>query len=338
MSKPPRVSVVLPVRDGESSIEAALKSVLQQDEPDWELIVVDDGSRDSSADRVQAVADDDPRIRLLRRPAKGIVAALNEGLSHATAPLIARMDADDVMYPSRLRRQCDWLDSDPGTGLVACRVEFGGDTQRGYARYVDWINGLRDADTVARRRFIESPVAHPAVCFRRVLVDAYGTYRDGDFPEDYELWLRWLRAGVRFHTLDEVLLRWNDSPRRLSRTHARYRTDAFYRTKCEYLRHYLADSGLMERSLWLWGSGRTTRRRFQHLEVSGSSFAGFIDIDPAKCGQRIDGRPVVFPEQLLPNASHFILAGVGSWDARERIHAWLQKNGWVEGRDYLLAA
>src|SRR6185436_16591977 len=103
-------------------------------------------------------------------------------------------------------------------GLVGCLVEFGGDrsASEGYALHVDWINALTTPDEIALNRFVESPLAHPSVMFRRELVEKHGGYRAGDFPEDYELWLRWMEAGARMGKVPRVLLTWQDGPGRLS--------------------------------------------------------------------------------------------------------------------------
>ncbi|MBL9130306.1 MAG: hypothetical protein JNG86_03850 [Verrucomicrobiaceae bacterium] len=189
-----------------------------------------------------------------------------------------------------------------------------------------------NADQMSLRRFVEAPVAHPSVMFRRELVEKHGGYRDGPFPEDYELWLRWLEAGVRFGKVDAELLTWNDPPQRLSRTDARYSVEAFYEVKCRYLRAWI-EKHVASRELWLWGAGRITRRRFDALHVTG-----FIDVDEAKRGTHRDGRVVRLAEDLPERETSFILAGVAARGAREAICEHLTQRGWVEGRDFLLAA
>jgi hypothetical protein len=93
-----------------------------------------------------------------------------------------------------------------------------------------------------------------------------------------------------------------------------------------------------ERSLWLWGAGRITRRRFDALEHAGARIAGFIDVDARKSGRHRDGRLVRMAEELPPRDEAFIIVGVGNRGARELIQAELQSRGWTEGRDFILAA
>jgi len=329
----PAISVLMPVRDAQESVVAAVESVLVQSCEDWELVIVDDGSRDATWPLLESLAAEDKRVFLLRQEGRGIVAALQRGCASCRGEFIARMDADDVMDAHRLAMQLDFLVEKPQCGLVSCRVRFGGSAV-GYAEHVQWVNSLMTHEAMSLRRFVESPVAHPSVMFRRELLARHGGYREGDFPEDYELWLRWLEAGVRFEKVDAELLTWNDPPQRLSRTDARYSIEAFHTMKCAYVRRWL-EQHVQGRDLWLWGAGRVTRRRFAAL---ADQIRGYIDVDEAKRGLRYAGRAVRMADELPQREESFILAGVCARGARENIHAHLTQRGWIEGRDFLLAA
>jgi glycosyltransferase involved in cell wall biosynthesis len=302
--------------------------------------VVDDGSKDETAATLTSVARADPRIRVLSQSASGIAEALKLGCAAARGEFIARMDADDWIPPERLARQLEFFECHPQLGVVSCRVRHGGDqkAQAGYAEHVAWINSLFTPTEIHLRRFVESPVAHPSVVFRRALLDEHGGYESGDFPEDYDLWLRWMEAGVQFGKVDAELLLWNDVPTRLSRIDQRYRPESFYRTKCSYLARWLTRQVEPSREIWLWGAGRITRRRFRALETEGISIPGFIDVDRKKLGRLRDGRPVVGPHNLPSRDRAFILAGVATRGARELIASELNRLGRTEGTDYLLVA
>lgn len=335
----PRVSVVLPVRNGSPHLAAALDSIRRQTERRWELIAVNDGSTDDTGQLLAETARQDPRVRVLTTPPQGIVSALNLGLSSARAPLIARMDADDTSHAERLEQQCDFLENRPELGLVSCLVEFGGHAAAagGYRRHVTWLNSVVDPDDIRRKRFIESPLAHPSVVFRKSLIAQHGGYRDGCFPEDYDLWLRWLDAGVAMAKVPVTLLTWNDPPGRLSRTCPRYSVHAFYRTKARHVARWLR-AVPPGRPVWIWGAGRVTRQRADLLFDEGARAAGWIDIDPKKIGRAHAGLPVRAPDALLQTPRPFVLAYVGSWDARDIISAWLQRHNFREEHDYLLCA
>jgi glycosyltransferase involved in cell wall biosynthesis len=332
------VSVLLPVRNAAATIARAVASVQAQTLRDWELVVVDDGSTDGTRDWLRRAAVTDARIRLVEQPARGLVPALNAGLAAARGRFIARMDADDECHPERLAAQAEWLETNPPTGLVACLAAFGGDraANAGYALHVDWLNSLVTPREIALNRFVESPLAHPSVMFRREVVERHGGYRAGNFPEDYELWLRWLDAGVVMVKVPRELLTWHDAPGRLSRTDPRYDPEAFFRVKAEYVARHLGRSE--HREIWIWGAGRPTRKRAAHLGVHGVRIAGYIDVDAKKTGKLVGGVPVIAPEALPPPGSRLVLGYVSKRGAREFIRAELTRRGYAEGRDFLMCA
>lgn len=329
----------MPFRDAATSIAAAWRSIAAQTLPDWELLAIDDHSGDDGAAALRTAAGGDPRLRILRPDRPGLVAALHAGCAAARAPLLARMDADDQMRPERLERQATLLAEDPSLGVASCLVEFGGDpiAAAGYAEHVRWVNGLVTPEQIHLARFVDAPLPHPTALLRRTLLDRHGGYREGPFPEDHELWLRLLAAGVRIAKVPQTLLRWNDPPTRLSRHDPRYGVDAVARLRCDHLAQALRGCD-ERRPLWLWGSGRITRRRFDHLARAGLPFEGFIDIAPQRIGRRIGGRPVIGPDELPPIERSFILSGVGVRGARSGIRAALLASGRTEGRDFLLAS
>jgi glycosyltransferase involved in cell wall biosynthesis len=340
MQPPPRVSVVLPVHNEEQHLEQAIESILQQTETNFELIVVDDGSTDGSPGILARLARGDSRILPIRQPHGGIVAALNRGLADAHGAIIARMDADDVAHPERLRLQADFLDRHPATGLVASRVEYLGDKHgnRGLALFVEWTNSLLDPADIARYRFVESPFIHPSVMFRREIPGRFGGYRDGPFPEDYELWLRWLERGVKVAKLPETLLQWRERPERLTRTDPRYGVEAFYRTKAPFLYRWLERKNPYHPDVVVWGSGRTSRQRLRYLTDLGVRVSAFIDIDPRKLGYKIGGAPVLPPDGLPPPGECFVLSWVGSRGARAEIEGELAAKGYRIEADYMPCA
>lgn len=335
----PLVSVVMPARNAGATVARAVASIQGQTFRDWELVALDDGSKDATRFILIEMAQADPRIRVLRTKS-GLAGALNAGVAAAAGEFIARMDADDDSLPERLARQVALLQARPELGVVGCQVEFAGDRAgaEGYALHVDWTNRLLAPEEIERNRFIESPFPHPSVMFRRHLVHDHGGYRDGPFPEDYELWLRWLDAGVRMAKVPEVLLRWHDTPDRLSRTDSRYAPDAFYRLKALWLAEWLKRELDPPRRVWVWGAGRPTRQRVAHLVAQGIAVTGYVDVDRKKTGRRVGGLPVVGPEALPPREESFLLGYVGTRGARDQIRAALARAGRTEGRDFLMCA
>ena len=249
------------------------------------------------------------------------------------------MDADDLCYSERLARQFDFLEKNPDYGLVGSRVDFPRHkSNQGYSHYVDWTNSLLGFEEIALHRFVESPFAHPSVMLRSALIKTYGAYQEGDFPEDYELWLRLLQNKVRMHKLAEPLLFWSDTPLRLSRTDRRYSIEAFYQVKAKYLSYWLRENNPFYPHVIIWGSGRTTRKRAELLTYFSIRIDAYVDIDPRKIGKYIDHKPVLAPQDLPPAGQCFALCYVGSRGAREDIQNSLQQLGYSLGKDFLLAA
>lgn len=328
-----KVSVVMPVYNAESTVVQALESLRAQSFPSMEIIVVNDGSTDGTLE----ILRHQPGIKLLDHSHRGIAPALNDGLAAAAGDYIARMDADDLCHPDRIEKQASFLDAFPEMGIVGCRVGFGGDREKqaGYADHVDWINSLIEPADLALNRFVESPFAHPSVMFRRELPERFGAYRDGPFPEDYELWLRWMANGVQAGKVDQELVTWNDPPNRLSRTDARYSIDAFYKTKAEYLFQWLEQNNPCHPDVIVWGAGRVTRKRAAMLEQYGIRITQYVDI---KKRQLNCGTPVI-PYSALPDPDRcFVLPMVGKRGAREIIRGGLSERGFTEGKNCIFAA
>ena len=164
----PRVSVLLPARDCEQFVSSALASIRRQSFSDLEILCVDDGSRDGTARVLDRHAAADPRVRVLRREPRGIVAALNTALAEARGGLVARMDGDDVSHRRRIEWQVAALDADPELTVVASRVRAfpASKVRRGMRDYLEWSNRVLEPEAMAREILVECPVVHPSVLVR----------------------------------------------------------------------------------------------------------------------------------------------------------------------------
>ena len=329
----PAVSILLAVRNEARHLPAALASLFRQRLTDWELVAVDDGSDDATGALLAAAAAQDARVRVLTRPAEGLVAALNAGLSACRSPLVARMDGDDVCHPQRLALQQAYLQRHPDTVLVASRVRhFPRPALLGGMRaYETWQNALLDDAAIRRDLFVESPFAHPSVMFRAAAIHTVGGYRDCGWAEDYDLWLRLARRPGRFARLPQTLLFWRDRPQRLTRTSAACSAAAFRACKAHHLRQ-----GLLQRcdEVILWGAGQEGKAWRRALAAEGIAVGGWIEVDRRKLGQVIHGAPVRPVASLRPGGAP-VLVTIGAKGAREQVRAFAAARGLVEGRDFL---
>lgn len=196
----PLVSVVIPVFNGQASVEEALASILNQSYSNLDVIVIDDGSSDNTA---QILGEQrDPRLRILSNPVnQGLGFSLNRGLREARGQYIAIMHADDISMPDRIRRQVDYLEAHPEIGICGGQINKLLDGKRYRVPFP-----LHHDDIFADLLFY-APFAHPAVMSRRDLYVTHGlTYReDCDSVEDYEMWTRVLQF-TKGANLREVLL------------------------------------------------------------------------------------------------------------------------------------
>lgn len=247
------------------------------------------------------------------------------------------MDADDLMHPERLERQYAHLCRHPRLTLLGCAAELfpRSGIQAGYRKYMRWQNHCLTPRQIADQIYIESPFAHPSVIFRKQAVMELGGYREGPFPEDYDLWLRLHHAGRRMEKLPDVLLRWREYPQRTSRTDPRCSRQAFDRLSADFLAR---DPRLLARreEFVIWGAGRKTRKRCNLLLEKGFQPRAWIDIDPRKIGNRLRGVPVVDPDWLTTRQPRpFVLVYVTNHGARGLIAADLEALGFRQGEDFL---
>lgn len=334
----PTISVLLPFRNATDTLPRALLGLLCSPEPNVEVLAIDDGSSDDGPQRVQTWAERDQRLRLIRGPGRGLVDALNLGLSQVRGAFVARMDADDISHPLRLQKQAERLLRDPTIGLIATRVRAFADegaVGEGLSRYIEWQNGLLTPEDHRRELFVEAPVCHPSVMMRRELLEHVGGYRETDGPEDYDLWLRLDATGVRFAKIPEVLLAWRHDPSRTTFRDPRYALTQFRATKAPFLSERVRAAG--KARTVMWGAGPTGRKLARELESSGLCCELFIDIDPRKIGRRTRGAAIAEASALDANRDAVIVA-VGARGARELIRPELHGRGFREGVDYWFAA
>lgn len=196
----PQISIVVACYNAEPFLEAAMESVLAQSFQDWELIVVNDGSTDGSPGYLHQLAKRDDRVRVIDQPNQGQNAAANHAISLAIAPLIARMDADDVCDPGRLEKQVAFMRDNPKVGLLGTQIRRLGDKR----------SGLRSSFPVDHGGIVDAllqnhhAICNPTIVFRRSLFEQIGGYWEHNIAEDWDMFLR-MGEISRLANLDEVL-------------------------------------------------------------------------------------------------------------------------------------
>lgn len=336
MTVTPKISVILPFYNAELTLNRAIESILKQDFRDFELILIDNNSTDDSKKIAERWKENDARIRLIEESRQGVMFASNRGAEEAYGEYISRMDADDWAYPDKLKKQADFLDQHPEYDAVAGLVEYipHNENTGGFSRYVEWSNSVQTYKDIYNKRFIESPIVNPTAMWRYSTGVKHGLYKAGDFPEDYEMWLRWLDQKVKIFKLPGPVLKWYDSDSRLTRTDQIYSDSAFYRIKSEYLAKWLKEYNPFHPYVSIWGASRISRRRARLLEQFGVKFKCFID---TKKSRQI-GKEIIYFEDLPGAGDMFVLTYIKQMNNRKKIMEFLEERGYSEGKDYLVVS
>jgi hypothetical protein len=214
----PTISVALSVYNAERFLDDAIGSVLAQSFRDYEFLILDDGSTDASRSIIEDHARRDTRIRPIIRGNRGLIASLNQLIDEARAPIVARMDADDICHPERFARQLAFLDAHPDHGVVGCWTSDIDEHGNPYP-----IGG--EDHPLTHEDFVEAIdrngplLCHPGVMYRREVVRAVGGYHAAfRHCEDLDLWLR-LASVTLIANIPERLLTYRHYAGQVSNRH-----------------------------------------------------------------------------------------------------------------------
>jgi glycosyltransferase involved in cell wall biosynthesis len=187
MAEIPRVSVVMAVRNGAPYLEQAVNSILAQTFTDFEFVIIDDGSTDSTPEVLERYQAADHRVQVHHQENVGLTPSLNRGCARARGVYLARMDADDVAFPERLGRQVEFLDRHPEVALVGSSVVRIDESSREIK-----VSACPTSHAEIVRALTEyNCFTHPTVMLRKHMLVTVGGYRDAyRHAQDYDLWLR----------------------------------------------------------------------------------------------------------------------------------------------------
>ena len=226
-AKPPLLSVVMSVYNGETYLADAVDSILAQTFRDFEFIIIDDGSSDGSLGILQDYAARDPRIRIVEQENTGLTIALCRGVEMSRGTYVARMDADDISLPNRFEKQIALLEMRPDLSASTCGVEHFFDD--GSISHIAHI-AINPQLIPLYMCFSNRIGGHGQVMFRRSAYDAAGGYDPSfRYAQDYDLWTRLLDTGG-FGVLDDTLYRFRTGHDSISKRSKSAQTDNSLRT------------------------------------------------------------------------------------------------------------
>lgn len=204
MSNGPKASVLLPVYNAQLYLETAITSVLNQTFNEFELLLLNDGSTDSSEDIIDDFCKKDSRCKKLSWSNSGLIYTLNRGISASNSEFIIRMDADDICHPERFQKQWDFLKNNPNCVAVGSRVLLIDHADLPIMEF----SGIQGHDTIDSMHLegIGGAIAHPSAMIRKAAMLSVGGYRSTfKHAEDIDLFLRLAEVG-KLENLPQVLL------------------------------------------------------------------------------------------------------------------------------------
>lgn len=264
------ISIIMPCKNAASFLKECLDSVIAQGWSDWELIIIDDSSTDDSLKILNEYAISDNRISVHKNKGNGIIPALEMAYSLAKGEWIHRMDADDIMPPSKL--ECLFFLLDQRKDAVATgKVQYFSDTaiSEGYQRYQNWLNGLTTHQEMSKNRYRECVVASPNWLIHRSCFESHIKIKELNYPEDFDMTLKWFKFGYEILKTDEITHLWREHASRTSRTSMDYQQAAFFRMKVD---HWVDDKFDSNAKLFVIGNNQKSILTTRFLKERGVPF------------------------------------------------------------------
>jgi len=225
-----KVSVLMPVYNGEKYLKEAIESILNQTFSDFEFLIINDGSTDQSVNIIESY--DDPRIRLIHNKQNlGLIDTLNKGMDICTGKYIARMDADDISLPERIEKQFDFMEKNQNVSVCGTLFQVFGNH--------NYVPNHPEKHELLKAYFIFGCyIGHPTVMIRKNILNQYNLRYDKCFKhaEDYELWTRIIKYS-QFANIQKVLLHYRSHDNQVCHKFARIQIQNVKSIQCNYLKN-----------------------------------------------------------------------------------------------------
>ena len=340
----PLVSVLIPTYNRANSLPKAVRSILEGDFQDFELLIVDDGSTDNTAEVIRSLAGESDKITPMSLSTnQGLVAALNTGLDAARGNYIARLDSSEAARPDRLTKQVAALNADDQLcavgSLFTLKTDRNGPIPAGFDRWLDILRTFDQPDRVIEDFTLGCPLPHPSVTFRRELKGRVWEYRPDRFPaEDYDLWARMILAGGKIRVLQEPLIELHIDPEGISHANRDAQIAMTLRIKLDFIYDCYGLRETTPSRFFIFGAREFGRKLAEIL--TGPPYRAqvhaFVDLDTALQGTRIDQRPVLTPDELEADLGPGDKL-ISIWNVQRReITVFLDALGLQKNRDYFV--
>lgn len=331
--KQPLVSILTPFKNTEPFLGECLTSILQQTYTNWELLIVDDHSTDSSYRLVESYARKYKRIKLLKNNGTGIIDALKLAYKHSSGTLITRMDSDDIMLPNKLEILANNLKEHGRKHVAVGLVEYfnANGVGPGYKSYELWLNQLTKTGNNYDEIYKECVIPSPCWMIHREDLEACGAFNPNVYPEDYDLTFRFYKHGFECIPCDKVLHKWRDYSTRTSRTHEHYAQNHFTTLKVQ---HFLDIDYNNTKNLVIWGAGTKGKLMASMFIERNIPFEWICD-NPNKIGKDIYGKQLLNFNALAQIENPQSLITVANKQAQKEIRTYLDNLNLQTFKDYI---
>jgi glycosyltransferase involved in cell wall biosynthesis len=328
----PLISILTPFKNTSKFLNTCLSSIVNQSYTNWELLIIDDNSTDDSFKIVNAFAESDKRIKLLKNSGNGIIDALQLAFKASKGEYITRMDSDDIMHPEKLQLMHNDLQSHGKQHIALGLVHYFREEGIGYgfALYEKWLNELTSSGTNFNEIYKECVIPSPCWMIHRSDLIACGAFNPNTYPEDYDLAFRFYKQGYKCIPAHTVLHQWRDYDTRASRTQKQYAENHFTDLKLHYFLELNYDAS---RPLTIWGAGTKGKTIAKKLKAMHIPFIWVCD-NPKKIGKHIYDLELFSFQHLKTLKQPQSIVSVANKTAQKDIKAYLKTQNMEAMVDY----
>lgn len=324
----------MPARNAESYLDACILSIINQTYRNWELVIVNDHSEDSTSKILKKWSLQDGRIFYLENKGQGIIPALNLALSKSSGVYITRMDADDIMHPEKLEYLSAKLCSNNRSSIVVGKVKYFAeeDLGEGYENYAKWLNALIDNESHWEEIYRECVIPSPCWMMRKKDLLKMGGFSSAIYPEDYDMCFRLYISDAVIVVVDKVLHYWRDHPERSSRNMEVYQNPWFLDIKLKY---FIGHELKYKRDVLVWGAGRKGKIIVKSL-LEHKKNVVWVSNNIRKQGKNIYGIKLISPSEMVQSRDMKMIIAIGNKEDKAEIESYLNSLGFKKSRNYFM--
>lgn len=326
------ISILTPFKNSERFLAECIESILNQSYNNWELIIVDDNSTDTSFEIVKQFQEKDFRIKLFKNPGRGIIEALRFALKQSSGNYITRMDSDDIMYTNKLEVLFNNLKEKGKNHVAIGLVEYFSSEgiSNGYSRYEKWLNELTKTGRNYSEIYKECVIPSPCWMIHREDLENCNAFNPDYYPEDYDLTFRMYMHNIKCIPCNQVIHKWRDYSTRTSRTHIHYAQNYFLEIKIKY---FIKIDYNPNRPLVIWGAGFKGKTIAKYLIKNNLEFIWICD-NPNKLGKKIYGQTMHHFEYLSRLHNPQSIVTVANENAQNEIKTYFNEQKMYAMQDY----